>query len=257
MSFSADWLSLREPADHAARDAGLVRKLAEWGAGRSLRITDLGSGTGSTFRALAEAVPGRWTMVEIDRGLLTRLWAAHGDDPRVAEGLPLDLATQLDEVWKTDPDLVSGSALIDLASAQWLDALADGLPDRTALYMALSYDGKETWRPAPPHEERALAAFHAHQAGDKGFGAALGPDATTYLAERLAARGWNVSIARSDWRLAPEDGPLIRELAAGSIQAVEETGALPAQALSDWAEGRLAASHVEIGHLDLLALPPV
>lgn len=255
MSFSADWLTLREPADHAARDARLVRKLADWGAGRNVRVTDLGSGTGSSFRALANAISGRWAMVERDRALLAHLHRLHGDDPRVAEALPIDLAHQMDAVWDTVPDLVTGSALIDLASAHWLDHLADGLPQGAALYMALSYDGVERWRPDPAWEESGLAAFHAHQEGDKGFGPALGPKATAYLAHRLEARGWQITLGHSPWRLGPEDRKLIEALTEGSIAAVAETGRLNPDQLGDWSAGRRAASHVEIGHVDLLALP--
>ena len=44
-SFPADWLALREPYDHAARDARLAGRLAAWAARRAtLDIVDLGAG---------------------------------------------------------------------------------------------------------------------------------------------------------------------------------------------------------------------
>ena len=46
MGFSADWLALREPADHAARDGDLLAAAAQV-AGAV--IVDLGCGTGSTL----------------------------------------------------------------------------------------------------------------------------------------------------------------------------------------------------------------
>ncbi len=65
MGFSADWLALREPADHRSRSAELLATLATRVEGRdTLRITDLGCGTGSNLRATAPALGptrnGRW-----------------------------------------------------------------------------------------------------------------------------------------------------------------------------------------------------
>ena len=47
MAFSAEWLALREPADRAARDAGLLRRAAA-AAGPAPVIMDLGCGSGAT-----------------------------------------------------------------------------------------------------------------------------------------------------------------------------------------------------------------
>jgi trans-aconitate methyltransferase len=72
MGFSAEWLALREPADHAARDAGLLMAAAR-AAGDSAVIVDLGCGTGSTRRAFGELLPhADWRMVDGDADLLVR-----------------------------------------------------------------------------------------------------------------------------------------------------------------------------------------
>ena len=74
--FSAAWLALREPADHAARDAGLAQAAAALLIGKTpTRILDLGCGTGSNFRAFSPlvAAPQAWTLVDFD----PRLLAAH------------------------------------------------------------------------------------------------------------------------------------------------------------------------------------
>ncbi len=253
--FSTDWLALREPADQAARDEGLVAQLNGWAASRpKLQIIDLGSGTGSSFRALSPGLSGAgWTLVDHDPALLAEAERRIGAGARYRQA---DLATGLEEVLSGVFDIVTGSALIDLCSAAWLDRLAAALPRDAALYMALSYDGTENWVPAHPSEPAALAAFHAHQAGDKGFGPALGPAAPDRLAAALETRGWDVTLAPSPWRLsAVNDGPLIAALADGTAAAVAETGALDPATHGAWHAARRAADSVTVGHLDLLALP--
>lgn len=77
MSFSIDWLDLREPADHAARNPELVETLAQWCATRAPRILDLGSGTGSSYRGLAPMIGGHWTLTDIDPALLHEATRRH------------------------------------------------------------------------------------------------------------------------------------------------------------------------------------
>lgn len=255
--FSADWLALREPADHRARSRYLVARLSEWTECRPLRVVDLGCGTGSTFRALEPYLSAdtHWTLVDFDPALIAAADASIGGTNSI-DFVVADLARGVEQVLDRPVDLVTGSALIDLCSAAWLDRLAATLPARAALYMALSYDGIERWEPAHPAEAAALAAFHAHQHGEKGFGPALGPDAAPHLARALEARGWTVELAPSPWRLGPSDRALIAALADGAAAAVAETGALPADMLAAWATARRTAERVEVGHTDLLALPP-
>ncbi|WP_316014885.1 class I SAM-dependent methyltransferase [Roseobacter sp. HKCCA0434] len=255
MSFSADWLALREGADARARDAGLIARLAAWTADRAPRVLDLGSGTGASYRALAPRIGGRWVLSDIDGDLLA-VAGQHAGEVNFLGTRQVDLARDLEGLMaEVAPDLVTGSALLDLCSTDWLDRLAAALPEEAALYMALSYDGQESWTPEPPHEARALAAFHAHQEGDKSFGTALGPAAPKHLAGALRARGHDVTLTQSPWRLGPEDRALIEALADGAAGAVAETGQLTSEEIADWRAARRRADAVRIGHVDLLALP--
>jgi SAM-dependent methyltransferase len=80
--FDADWLTLREPFDHAARSVALAQRLADRLPKRP-RLLELGAGTGSLFRWLAPII-GRgqdWILVDADAALLedafgrTAAWA--------------------------------------------------------------------------------------------------------------------------------------------------------------------------------------
>ena len=56
--FSADWLTLREPYDAAARSSALLRRGSPRGAAAAdvLQVVDLGAGTGSNLRCTAPAL---------------------------------------------------------------------------------------------------------------------------------------------------------------------------------------------------------
>lgn len=251
MSFSADWLALRESADRAARDPGLVSALAAWAAARGpLEVVDIGAGTGATLRALHAALPGaRWRLVDHDAGLL-RL-AAHSARALGAEAqtVTLDLAADPAAALSPAPALVTASAFFDLASAAWIDRFADAARAAgAAVYAALNYDGAETWTPPHPEDASVRAAFLADMRRDKGLGPALGAGGGAHLAEALGRRGYRVRTAASPWRLAaPRDAGLIAALAAGIADA--------AGASDGWRAARVGAAAARIGHLDLFATP--
>lgn len=267
--FAADWLALREPADRAARDPRLLDAVVAWLA-RSARptVTDLACGTGSTLRAIAPrlAGPQAWRLVDHDPALLERAARAGGsvaaDAALTVETLRADLATGLEAVVALDADLVATSAFLDLVSDDWLARwVGAALRHRRALYAALSYDGRVDCAPRDPLDGEVLAAFDAHQRRDEWLGGALGPAAATVAARRLAEAGFEVAIARADWRLDAADGALQRRLVAGWHEAVAQTGRVDAAALDAWLARRLGAidagrSRLVVGHLDLFATPP-
>jgi hypothetical protein len=273
--FSADWLDLREGADHRARSVELRDAVGAMFEARShVEIVDLACGAGSNLRGLASVLPAsqRWRLVDHDPALLeaarSRL-AAWGDrveshDPLIilhngrrilVEFRLADLASGAEAVLDERIDLVTAAALFDLVSPDWIARFARALATRGApLYAALTYDGDERWIPAHAQDAAMLAAFHAHQGRDKGFGPAAGPRAATILREALEARGYLVSRAASPWRLGADDAPLIDALADGAAQAVLQTGLSPAETIGDWRAQRRSACR--IGHVDLLARPP-
>ena len=69
----------------------------------------------------------------------------------------------------------------------------------------LTYDGDQRWTPEHAADAAMAAAFHAHQARDKGFGAAAGPNAADALAEAFPNAGYGVQKGDSAWRLGKDD----------------------------------------------------
>ena len=274
--FDPAWLDLREAPDHRARNAQVLAACAAHFASRDhVRIVDLGSGLCSNLRALAPHLPAQqsWRLIDYDaillaaaRERLTR-WAEiseslHDGQLRLArdgrrieiEFVQADLAGGAGHVLR-GANLVTAAALFDLVSESWLQDFVATLADaQIPFYTVLTYDGVETWSPADAHDRDMLAAFHAHQARDKGFGPAAGPRATALLARMLAARGYAVEQGASPWRLDASDARMIEALANGVADACAETGLVKPDVVAGWRAARVKA-HVEIGHLDLFAKP--
>jgi hypothetical protein len=277
--FPPDWLALREPYDHAARHPGLTDRFAAR-LGDAPTVVDLGCGTGANLRHLVPRLNGEqsWICVDHDRLLLRaaidriRGWAMAsgwrlapepGGIGMVAPDFSIRVLLRAHDLTSGLPaDLPAGaalsaSALLDLASAAWLDGLAGRCRDRPLL-VALSFDGRLDFTPENEEDEEVRKRFLRHQRTDKGFGPALGPDAAPYLADRLRKLGQHVDLAPSDWRLGGADGALLSAKLEGLLSAARE---IEDDALLDrWATLRrrqLAAGELRlvVGHLDLLALP--
>ena len=264
-SFSIAWLDLREAADFAARDKNLATQALSWLGQATDPITpdriivDLGAGTGSTLRALSKLGANNivWRLVDLDGKLLDEAPRRHGKQYLI-EDYQADL-TIVAELPLTGAHIVSASALFDLASANFIDALVARIDTRkTAVYAALNYDGTTTWVPAHPFDEKVLAAFNQDQERDKGFGSALGPKCTAYLKQALENNGYEVTLRSSPWQLGEAHQEMLNELIEGIAAAVSENYGLSSSELQEWKNFRLAhvtQGNCTIGHWDLLALP--
>ncbi len=288
--FSSQWLSLRESADHRARNVALRQevvqhfedKQAELGKSEHapLKITDLGCGTGSNLRALAEFLPAyqHWTLIDYDPALLSAArmalikWADHVTAPKVdtetnaelrclkngkqitVNFTQVDLAKNIESVLDNSVDLLTAAAFFDLVSPEWITRFCQSL--KAPLFTVLTYDGVEKWTPAHFADQSVLNAFHAHQATDKGFGLSAGPGAIDMIKTQLSTRNFNVRLAQSHWLLhAPEDQALMQALATGSAEAVAQTHRIATADLTAWLSARMLAQSCEIGHWDLFAIP--
>lgn len=271
--FADEWLLAREAADHGARSVALTQRLKRWisekKSGHSdrecpVRILDIGTGRGSNVVYLAPALPmpQEWLLVDQDEGLLREAsFRAHQ--------LELACKTQQRRILPEDfrglipssTDAVTASALIDLVSELWLAALVEEVTSKqVAILIVLSYTGNFVLSPTHEYDSRLQALVNQHQHGDKGTGAALGPDAAAMFAHKLKAKGYEVHMADSPWQLTDKDAKLAEMLMTGWITAAKQQSSGASEQLEDWLATRkqqLLAGELKITvlHQDVLGLP--
>jgi hypothetical protein len=284
----SSWLRLREPADSNARSAEVMQTIVQaLGAAAEVRVLDLATGTGANLRYLVPRLPPRqrWLVVDHDPALLARLpvltseWGAArglrvtadaagctirgGDLECCVETRRVDLDRLEDAGLFADRHLVTASALLDLVSNRWLEALAARCRAvRAAVLFALTYNGWSACSPPEPGDDAVRELLNRHQLRDKGLGGpAAGPAAARAAVRAFTAEGYQVRSERSPWRLGSDDCELQRMLIDGWAQAATEQSSGDAPSIADWRRrrhGHLAAgtSEVAVGHDDLAAWLP-
>jgi hypothetical protein len=274
--FSADWLALREPFDHAARSLRLAKRLTEMLPQRP-RIVDLGGGTGNMFRFLAPIV-GRgqdWMLLDGDGFLLdeafgrTAAWARRQGFAATAIGDALQVSTprglwrmhvaQHDlsiqplpgGVWAVQHDAIVCSALLDLVSSAWLRALRSAVS--VPILACLTADGRDVWRPRHRYDALVRTSFRRDMRRDKGLGPALGTDAIRTVASFAAS-------APSNWHIPGAALQMQRTLVDATADAARAASPAQMRAITEWQEARVRQAlqgrlAITIGHRDILILP--
>jgi len=274
--FAGNWLTARESADHRARSRKLTNRLSHWlkqqyesrsaeSRAQPPLIVDLGAGRGSNAMFLVRSlkVPQTWLAIDQDAELLReakqRVETLGGPyNTEVIQLTPGNMEEHLPEA----ASLITASALIDLVSEAWLSTLVEVAAARkSAVLVVLSYAGSFELSPAHPDDSMLRDLVNRHQHGDKGAGAALGPDAVEVLQGLLAAKGYQVELDESPWQLDTDDSSLIRMLMEGWVEAATEIDPGSGERLQTWLQSRNAelaegALKVWVNHMDLLALPP-
>ncbi len=218
----ADWAEANPPTDGAG-GTGAAGRPGPGGAAD-------GSGDGLELQVGGQPVAVAWRQADL----------ARADWPSLLHGV----------------DLVTASALFDLVSEAFIEAFVGAVATAgAAVYVALDVDGTAAWSPAHADDATVAAAFRRHQGIDKGFGPALGPEATAVLTRALQARGYAVQTAKSPWRLGPEHAALMAALADGWADAARAAG-LEDAVVDRWFAARRTATGCVIGHTDLFATPP-
>ena len=270
--FAAEWLRLREPADHAARN-GSVRDVVVKYLNQTdgAVIADLAAGTGSTVRAMQAAieVDQHWHLMDCDETLLEQasgLLSGSGfpDSNRAEMSLQthqVDLNRFPSGLTAIKPNLITTSAFVDLVSVDWLSRLVTyALMERVPVYTALTYCGAISFSTNDAADAAIIDAFNQHQLNDKGFGPALGPFAADRITKLFKVARFHTIEKESDWKLGADMADLQKEFLKGLAQAATETKAISGDDVDGWLARRLelvenGQSQIVIGHKDVAAFP--
>jgi hypothetical protein len=262
--FTKCWLALREPYDLRARNPDVLTAVIEAVAGCApISIVDLACGTGATLRALSPRLPGKqtWRLVDNNIGALDGIQTTGTPPELQVRTMLLDLVGGLEAALEGPIDIVTLSAFLDLVSPEWLEQLVRRVAARhLPVYAALTYNGRAVLRPINQHDAAVIAAVNRHQLGDKGFGPALGPNASTRATKLFAAAGYDVLRGPSDWSFGPVDREIQLEIFTAWADAAREISAIPNADLDLWLGARRDAvaagrSRLRIGHVDFVARP--
>ena len=265
MSFSAEWLALREPIDHAARNKNIIAEVKELLANKkTARLTDIASGTGSTIRALTPTLQNalEWHLVDHDTALL-EIAKKEAANANVTTS-HTDLSKSFEAVFSKPTDLITTSAFLDLVSEDWIKRFVAAVAEhKLPVYAALSYDGRAVILPPLESDEIILSAFNAHQKTDKGLGPALGPDAAETAIHYFNEAGYEVKSGLSDWQAGPNHAAFQTMLLEGWRDAASEIRPDLKQEFAEWfrerkaliEDGEINAASLFVGHIDFLALP--
>jgi hypothetical protein len=218
-------------------------------------------------RWLAPLLPGpqHWVLHDRDEDLLAL--AARDVPGSAADGAAVTVETRVSDVTQLDGEdlagatFVTASALLDLLTAEELEALARACAGAGCpVLFTLSVTGRVHLVPTDALDPRLAAAFDAHQRRLTPRGRLLGPDASEAAAQAFRRLGMEVVVRPSPWRLGAAEAGLAAEWLTGWVAAAcEQEGGLAAEAdlyrrrrLKEVEAGRLA---VTVGHADLFALP--
>ena len=266
--FSIEWLNLREVSDHRSRDRDLLKTAVDWLNNLKTKdkvIVDLGSGTGSTIRGLQRyttLTPSiQWRLVDNDPGLLAEAIHRHSEEYSI-ESFLVDLSTTQKLPLKS-VSLITASALLDLVSANFIRDLCQLIREKNedrpvGFYSALNYDGCIKWTPFHPLDAAILMNFNTDQRRDKGFGPALGPDATDFLKTQFHSTKFQCLSAKSPWLLGSADYLLTESLINGISDVAIQTDGLTNSDIQDWKTFRIKnvrTGTCYLGHTDILVLP--
>lgn len=265
MSFSEQWLTLREPHDAAARNGVVLDAVATTFANQSaINVVDLACGTGSTFRAVSLVLPDRqsWQLVDNDLSLLARAKPAAASSEILVTTQAVDLQRDLELVLDGPVDLVTTSAFLDLVSEEWLERLITEIAARNLpFYAAINYDGRASCEPSDPFDQAVIKAVNAHQLTDKGFGSSLGPGAAAKAIALFKRLDYKVTQGQSDWVLRRGDAEMQTEILSGWAAAAREIDQASVTEIAGWLSRRRSLivsgrSTMRVGHVDFFARPP-
>ncbi len=232
----------------------------------STEIVEIGAGIGTMVQRLLEweLLPDRltYTLVDVDGDAIEsareRLpsWAASAgytvqEDGAITlrrEGQAVRIETAVMDATThlatATPDLVIGSAFLDLLTPVEVDELFAHLPEGCHCYFPITFDGGTTFQPAvfPAFDEHVVDRYHENMHRRENPG---DPHAGRHLLARAANDHTLLAAGASDWVVAPNDGgyradeaDFLHHLVGTVTSALAESPMVDDDRLKSWGDHR-------------------
>jgi hypothetical protein len=221
-----------------------------------LEIIDLGAGTGANQRWLAPRLPFRQRWIHLDHDPAISRWLPPSADTSIIDAGVETLGEFL--AGSAEQRLVTCSALLDVLTRDQLNAVCGPVIDnQVPALFSLTVTGTLSLTPVDQRDQRMQDAFNDHQrrAGRPG------PHAAALAVEALCAGGFLVRTEETSWQLsASSDSAFVEQLLRERVEAAAAHDSSLAAIAAAWLELRcsqlaLGILRIEVGHLDILALP--
>lgn len=239
-------------------------------------VVEIGAGIGTMLQRLLDwdLLPDRltYTLVDVDGDSIAaaeeRLpaWAASaGYTVSEDDGIILRRGKQevrietavvdaADYLATETPDLVIGSAFLDLLEPAEVDELFDRLPEDCHCYFPITFDGGTSFQPTvfPAFDEHVVERYHEDMIRRENPG---DPHAGRHLLSRAANDHTLLAAGASDWVVAPgaggypdDEGYFLHHIVDTVASALADDPAVDGDRLERWADHR----HEQVARGDLV-----
>ena len=245
----AQWLAHRFACDAEARHDEIEHKFLDFFRQHqtSLKIVDIGSGTGANVRYYFDKIPHaqEWTLIEQSTYLLEECrhslsafaqehnysWQAQGDAFLLTDTeektatiklVPgrLEHIEQLTDLPHTD--VVTANAVFDLLSFEQFDALVSTLARHDVCLLATLNYYETSFLPFSDQDHRFTHWYHMHMKRPQPMGIAMGPDCSAEMLDLLAQHHMMIEQEGSQWHLKKCDLTMHRYILHFMKQAISE-----------------------------------
>ena len=282
------WLSHRFACDAAARHAATERQFLDFFAQHqtTLRLVDLGSGTGANFRYYFERIPHpqSWTLIEQDPALSEacrvslrqfadeRGYTWEEEDGQLRINKPGQTATvslvsgRIEQVEQltdlTQTDAITANAVFDLLSFEQFDTLVGKLIQYEVCLLATLNYYETSFLPFAEEDHRFLRLYHTHMKRPQPFGMAMGADCSEEMLDLLEQHPMAVAQGGSQWHLKKHHSTMHHYLLHFMENALHELNlsAAERQGFDQWFEEKRQLSRerkleIIVDHSDIFAYP--
>ncbi len=219
------YLAAKRTVDDRSLNRGVLDEL-ELILADATEVVEVGAGIGTMLQRLLEweLLPDRvtYTLVDVDGDSIDaareRLpsWASSEGYTVTKDGaitllrgeqevrIETAVVDAVDYLATETPDLVIGSAFLDLLDSSEVDELFDRLPGGCHCYFPITFDGGTTFQPTvfPAFDEHVVERYHEDMIRRENPG---DPHAGQHLLSRAANDHTLIAAGASDWVVAPGD----------------------------------------------------